>query len=75
MDPPGTVTQKKGELSSGNESSPFPRQAFSRQAETGQAAPDALTCTSHLVEINGPQAPHWQAPAIREVAEWILPGR
>nr|AKQ20691.1 putative alpha/beta hydrolase [uncultured bacterium] len=42
---------------------------------SSQTAAEALTCASRLVEINGPQAPHWQAPAIREVTEWILPAR
>ncbi|MFS8096722.1 alpha/beta hydrolase [Lentzea alba] len=35
-------------------------------------AAEALTCEKRFVEINGPQAAHWQAPAIREATEWIL---
>ncbi|MEV6235222.1 alpha/beta fold hydrolase [Lentzea sp. NPDC051838] len=35
------------------------------------SAAEALTCAHRFVEITGPQAAHWQAPAIREAVEWI----
>ncbi|MDT7783413.1 MAG: hypothetical protein QOF58_1832, partial [Pseudonocardiales bacterium] len=38
---------------------------------SSSTAAEALTCEKRFVEINGPQAAHWQAPAIREATEWI----
>lgn len=39
---------------------------------SSRSAAEALTCHKRFVEINGPQAAHWQAPAIREAMEWVL---
>ncbi|HEX8867972.1 MAG TPA: alpha/beta hydrolase, partial [Lentzea sp.] len=40
--------------------------------ESSRTAAEALTCEKRFTEINGPQAAHWQAPAIREATEWVL---
>ncbi|MGZ3146616.1 alpha/beta hydrolase [Lentzea chajnantorensis] len=39
---------------------------------SSRTAVEALTCPSRLVEISPPVDAHWQAPAIRVTAEWLL---
>jgi uncharacterized protein len=40
--------------------------------ESSRTAAQVLTCPHRLMEINGPQSGHWQAPTIRATTEWIL---